>query len=191
MTLYELTKEQHRIAERQDFVKILMSGLIHPDFYATYLFNQFVKYHLLETIGKANGCFDELDALYRTPQIEKDFAELWTHDVPPITVPSTDEYVTYMKQHVQNPNAIMAHIYVHHMGDLSGGQMIKSKVPGQGLYYQFTENKDVLKNKIRSKIDNSMAEEAKIAFAFATKLFQELTELEVEYYLEESHTVSK
>ena len=46
MSLKDLTIENHRNAERQDFVKILMSGQIHPDFYATYLFNQF-----------ANTCF--------------------------------------------------------------------------------------------------------------------------------------
>ena len=43
----------------------------------------------------------------------------------------------------------------------------------------------------RSKIDNTMAEEAKVAFSFATKLFQDLTELNIEYYLEQPNTVSK
>ena len=191
MSLRELTKEQHRMAERQDFVKILMSGIIHPDFYATYLFNQFVKYHLLETIGQANGCFDDMNAILRTPAIEKDFAELWTHDDPPVTVASTDEYVQYMKKHISNPHAIMAHTYVHHMGDLSGGQMIKSKIPGKGLFYKFDADKELLKDIVRSKIDNTMAEEAKVAFSFATKLFQDLTELNIEYYLEQPNTVSK
>ena len=184
MSLKDLTIENHRNAERQDFVKILMSGQIHPNFYATYLFNQFTKYHLLETIGMANGCFDNMPDLRRTSSIEKDFVELWTHDDPPVTLPSTDEYVLHMKQHVQDPHAIMAHIYVHHMGDLSGGQMIKKKVPGKGLFYTFDSSTDYYKQVIRSKIDDSMEKEAKIAFDFATKLFQELTELDIEYFVE-------
>ena len=186
MSLKELTLENHRNAERQDFVKILLSGKIHPDLYATYLYNQFVKYNLLETIGMANGCFDNMADLRRTTAIEKDFVELWTHDDPPKTLSSTDEYVLHMKQHISNPQAIMAHIYVHHMGDLSGGQMIKKKVPGAGLFYQFDSDTDYYKQVIRSKIDDTMVQEAKIAFNFATKLFQELTELDIEYFVAKS-----
>jgi polyhydroxyalkanoate synthesis regulator phasin len=61
------------------------------------------------------------------------------------------------------------------MGDLSGGQMISRKVPGQGRYYQFDNAKE-LKEKIRKKIDDSMADEAKICFDFATELFQDMME---------------
>ena len=39
-TLKELTWEHTKEAERQGFVKILMSGKIHPEVYANYLFNQ-------------------------------------------------------------------------------------------------------------------------------------------------------
>ena len=38
--LKELTWEHHKNAERQDFVKVLMSGNISPELYATYLYNQ-------------------------------------------------------------------------------------------------------------------------------------------------------
>ena len=38
--LKDLTWEHHKNAERQEFVKVLMSGKIHPEFYATYLWNQ-------------------------------------------------------------------------------------------------------------------------------------------------------
>ena len=184
MSLRELTKEHHRIAERQEFVGILMSGRIHPNFYAIYLYNQFIKYHLLETIAKANGCLDDLSGLERTPSIEKDFVELWTNDNPPVTVPSTDQYVLHMKGLISDANAVMAHVYVHHMGDLSGGQMIKTKVPGAGLFYSFNEDKELLKSKVRAKIDNTMVDEAKTAFSFATQLFQDLIELKHEHFVE-------
>ena len=74
----------------------------------------------------------------------------------------------------------MAHIYVRHMGDLSGGQMISKKVPGAGTMYQFEDNVSVLKDKIRARLNDSMADEAKIAFDFATKLFQQMKEIESE-----------
>jgi len=33
---------------------------------------------------------------------------------------------------MDDPHKVMAHVYVRHMGDLSGGQMIKKKIPGAG-----------------------------------------------------------
>jgi heme oxygenase len=59
------------------------------------------------------------------------------------------------------------------MGDLSGGQMIKKKVPGSGTMFDFAD-KDTAKEIIRSRINDSMADEAKICFDFATSLFKEM-----------------
>ena len=35
---------------------------------------------------------------------------------------------------------LYAHVYVRHMGDLSGGQMIRKKTPGPNRYYIFKHN---------------------------------------------------
>jgi hypothetical protein len=59
------------------------------------------------------------------------------------------------------------------MGDLAGGQMIAKRIPGSGKYYQF-ENVDDLKTKIRAKVDDSMADEAKVCFGYAAKFFEEM-----------------
>ena len=53
--LKDLTWEHHKDAERQEFVKVLMSGKINPEFYATYLWNQHKKYDLLEALAGALG----------------------------------------------------------------------------------------------------------------------------------------
>ena len=61
--LKELTKEAHMDAERQGFVKVLMSGKnINPRFYATYLWNQHKKYDLLEAMAGAQGLMNDLPA---------------------------------------------------------------------------------------------------------------------------------
>ena len=73
---------------------------------------------------------------------------------------------------------IMAHLYVRHMGDLSGGQMIKKKVPGKGTMYEFDGEVNDLKTKIRAKIHDGLADEAKICFDFATNAFREMMEHE-------------
>jgi len=59
------------------------------------------------------------------------------------------------------------------MGDLSGGQMIRKKVPGLGKMLDFADG-DKAKEVIRSKINDTMADEAKRCFEFATALFKEM-----------------
>ena len=44
----DLTMEKHKNAERQEFVKVLMSGNIDKQVYATYLYNQLQCYSTLE-----------------------------------------------------------------------------------------------------------------------------------------------
>ena len=63
----ELTSEQHKTAEKQEFVKILMSGSIHPELYATYLFNQHPCYDLLETYAMTFGQLNDLPDIRRAP----------------------------------------------------------------------------------------------------------------------------
>lgn len=182
MSLKDLTWEHHKDAERQEFVKVLMSGKINSDLYATYLWNQHKKYDLLEALAGANGLLHDLPGISRKQRIEKDYLELWKHVDPPVLTQSTRDYIMHMKYIMHDSNALMAHVYVLHMGDLSGGQMIAKKVPGAGTMYEFDTDKKKLKEAIRSKTNDDMAEEAKYVFTSATNLFKELMELELELY---------
>ena len=182
--LKELTKSEHANAERQAFVKVLMSGKINPKFYATYLWNQHKKYDILEAMATAQGCLDGIPEIKRKLRIEQDFLELWDEDEMPVVLDSTREYIDHMRDIMHDANSLMAHIYTLHMGDLSGGQMIAKRVPGEGRMYQFDGDHDTLKNKIREKISDEMADEAKWVFTSATNLFKELMELDIEHYME-------
>jgi heme oxygenase len=188
--LKELTKEEHTNAERQAFVKVLMSGRINPKLYATYLWNQHKKYDILEAMAMVQGLLNDIPTIRRKMKIETDFLELWDDKVnPPVLVPSTLEYIEHMRGVMTDPDKLMAHLYVLHMGDLSGGQMIARKVPGEGRMYQFEGDIQDIKEKIRAKIHDGMAEEAKYVFGSSTKLFQELMELDIEHYLESADQV--
>ena len=185
--LKELTKEQHTNAERQSFVKVLMSGNINPQFYAAYLWNQHKKYDILEAMARVNGILMDLPGIERKMKIEEDFLELWEDkENPPPLVPSTHEYIDHMRTIMHNPEALMAHIYTLHMGDLSGGQMISKKIPGEGRMYQFDGNVNEIKETIRAKTTDAMADEAKYVFESAANLFKELMELDIEHYLEQT-----
>jgi heme oxygenase (biliverdin-producing, ferredoxin) len=174
-TLKELTWEHHKNAERQDFVKVLMSGNIDPKLYAIYLYNQHHMYNVLEVVAMSHGLFDGIPEVRRAPRIHADFIELWgDEEHSPPMLDSTKKYLEHIMIIGDDAEKLMAHVYVRHMGDLSGGQMIKRKIPGKGTMYEFDGDIAELKDKIRSKLNDSMADEAKLTFEHATKTFQDM-----------------
>lgn len=174
MSLKELTKENHSNAERQEFVKIMFSGKINPDLYATYLYNQFPMYEVLEVCAMPHGLFSNAFDVPRAKKIWEDYTELWgdRKETPPLC-PIVEKYIKHILSIKSDPDKLMAHIYVRHMGDLAGGQMIAKRVPGSGKYYQFAEP-ELAKEAIRAKINDSMANEARVCFDFATEMFKEM-----------------
>ena len=54
--------------------------------------------------------------------------------------------------------------------------MIAKRVPGSGKFYQFDKDHEELKTLVRARLNDDMAEEAKVCFDFATKMFQQLGE---------------
>lgn len=179
----ELTMDHHRAAERCGFVKVLLSGNINPKLYATFLWNQYLKYSELEKLGQDYKMFTDIETVKRRNMIYADFIELWNTDDDPVTLPSTNEYISHIRT-LGNKQHIFAHIYVHHMGDLSGGQIIAKRVPGSVRMYSFQGDANELKNRIRSKTTDDMATEAGVAFQFAIKQFEELLDLDIAHYTE-------
>lgn len=177
MSLKELTQEAHSSAERQEFVKHLFSGSINPLIYAAYLKNQHPQYEILEVCAMKLGLLNDLPDIRRSNAILQDYLELHPEGFPePRILPSVEKYMRHILNIQDDPKKLMAHLYVRHMGDLAGGQMIATKVPGEGRYYKF-EDPDALKLAIRAKIDDSMADEAKVCFEFATEFFKEMMTL--------------
>jgi heme oxygenase len=177
MSLRDLTKDAHTNAERQEFVKILFSGTINPKLYATFLKNQHPCYEILEVCAMPHGLLTGLPDIRRAPAILSDFDELWPNQDEKVTIlPIVKDYMDHIMSIKDDPKRLMAHIYVRHMGDLAGGQMIAKKVPGAGRMYQF-QDPDALKAAIRERISDDMADEAKVCFEFATQMFKEMMEL--------------
>ena len=182
----ELTKEIHQNAERQEFVKTLMSGTIRPELYAIYLYNQLQCYSVLEKYGMHNDLFRQTPGLQRSENIHKDYTKLWPDTKnPPHITESTKKYVKHIESIQDDPEKLYAHIYVRHLGDLSGGQMIKKKTPGPNRYYIFKHNeakeyKRIVKERIESYLnvyEINVLPEAIFCFESATKLFKEMYDL--------------
>lgn len=177
MSLKELTKDAHSNAERQEFVKILFSGNIDSELYASYLKNQHPQYEILEVCAMPHGLLNGLHDIRRAPAIMADYLELKKDtETDPQILPVVERYIKYILSIKDDPKRLMAHLYVRHMGDLAGGQMIAKRIPGSGKYYQF-EDPDTLKTAIRERLNDDMADEAKVCFQYAKEFFQEMMTL--------------
>lgn len=179
MNLKELTWENHKKAERKGFASELMSGKIAPQRYYQYLTNQLYSYNVLEACLRECGFPELYWGVFRAEHIKADVQELeqkygYVFDPSDIFY-STSEYVDRVDQLAckNDLNGLVAHMYVRHFGDMYGGAMIAKKVPGSGRYYQF-ENKEALKEGLRSLLSDSMAPEANVCFEFAIRLFEEM-----------------
>lgn len=167
-TLKELTHEYHVKAEDHKFTKLLLSGNMSSGIYATFLANQLLQYQTLEHC--ASHLLTQIPGLARSDLIMQDLLDL---DEPVIIFDTTAEYCNHVKS--LSDHGLWAHIYVKHMGDLYGGQMIKTKIPGSGLMYTFKDRKPLI-DSLRAKLDISMAPEANRCFESAIKLFDRIAD---------------
>lgn len=178
MSLRELTALKHRDAERTAFAQLLLSGNITSEQYGIYLLNMLHIYHALEYHAHVAGLLKTLTGLDRSFNIAQDLAELVGDNRPLDKVTKTaHEYFAYLGELAQKePNKLLAHVYVRHMGDLYGGQMIAKKVPGSGKFYEF-EKPEELKASLRELLTDDLGEEANVAFDYAIGIMRDLMAL--------------
>lgn len=171
MSLKELTHKNHELAEAHPFTKLLVTGDMPKQIYADYLYNQLPAYHKLETLCQECGLLDGLDGIQRSQAIINDLDELLP-ECPDVQIyPNTINYINYL-HHLTSPE-LLAHLYVRHMGDMYGGQMIKTKIPGNGSMYDFSDRKTLVQ-KLREKLSDDLAPEANRCFQQIFLVFNDL-----------------
>ena len=98
----ELTWEYHKNAERQAFVKVLMSGEIPEKLYAVFLYNQLQCYAALEKYAQENSLFRTTVGLQRAEHLLYDFNALWKDEEKPEIFESTKYEGKWILNNFQN-----------------------------------------------------------------------------------------
>jgi heme oxygenase len=84
---------------------------------------------------------------------------------------SVKDYVSYIRK-LEDPKRILAHLYTWHMGDMFGGQMIKTMIPAPHTHLTFDNAKELMTT-LRTMITDDLADEANTAFDWAIKILSE------------------
>ena len=198
--LRERTWSSHGDSEGADFMTDLMSGRGTRDDYIALVAQHFFIYEALEAAA-ATMAGDEVAArfisphLTRLPAIEADLEFLlgadWRGAISPL--PTTQRYVDRINGVAAVwPGGFIAHHYTRYLGDLSGGQVIRTLMQRQfgfetnGVgFYLFDEiaSPKRFKETYRDELDavgwsaderDRVIDEVLIAYRFNTDLFVDL-----------------
>ncbi len=134
--LRDATRDEHERTESSPFVTALMDGELDRSAYAALLGQSYLFYTVLEEAGDrwrgdaVVGPFVS-DALVRQDALAADLAFLsgpdWQANLAPL--PATQRYIDRLRQVCfSSRTAFVAHHYTRYLGDLSGGQIIRSKL---------------------------------------------------------------
>lgn len=175
-SLKELTASKHAEAETQQFIKSIFAGNVDKDKYTDYLFQLMVLYGAMESFADAHDIFGGIRDAKRAKLIEQDWFELKgdTENTGFVKL-STIEYVNYLHSIKEDKHKLLAHIYVRHLGDMFGGQMMAKLLPGSNNMFKFNDLPKLMAG-IRSQLDLSMADEANIAFDYNIKMIKDFND---------------
>jgi heme oxygenase len=171
MSLKEITKDVHNEAEHTPFMKAVFKKTMPHAVWADYTYQKSVIYGSIENVARYEGLTLDCLDIERAIPLYLDAKEMTDGKFPRIRQ-ATIDYSRYLLDLVGQKDKIMAHLYVWHMGDLFGGQMIKKVMPEfPHRNLDFTDV-EALKVTIRAKLDDSMGDEAIEAFKWAMKLME-------------------
>jgi heme oxygenase len=172
MSLKDLTSAKHAEAESTKFMKAVFAKTLPFDLWVDWTYQKWLFYGAIEGAAGANRLLGDLPDLRRAFYLAMDYAEMNgsnpRHEFRPVVV----DYYNYLLSISKDPNKIMAHLYTWHMGDMFGGQMIKKIVPGAHRNLEFEDARTLMTN-IRAKLDDSMGEEANVAFDWAIRMMRD------------------
>lgn len=172
MALKELTAEKHKEAESTPFMKAVFKKTLPSSLWADWTYQKWLFYHTIEGAAGSCGLLEDLPDIRRAFYLYCDYQEMTGGNMEHKHRQSAIDYHNYILSIAKDSDKVMAHLYVWHMGDMFGGQMIKKIVPGPHRNLEF-QNTPTLMTNIRAKLNDSMADEANCAFDWAIKMMRD------------------
>jgi heme oxygenase len=199
--LREGTSKSHTMAENVNFIKSFLGGVIDKTSYTEMLSKLYFVYEAIENAMEQNKEHEYIKPIYfpelnRTESLKEDlifhYGEDWLENIT--LSKATLDYVNRIKTvSKEKPELLVAHAYTRHLGDLSGGQILKKIAQrsmglegSKGLaFYEFKEVSDEAQFKLNYKAaldslpikENEASQiiaEANTAFTLNMNIFSEL-----------------
>lgn len=201
--LREGTKKSHTMAENTGFISCFLKGVVDKSSYRNLLADLYFVYSAMEEeieklCENSHPIISPIGfkELFRKKKLEQDlsfyFGSNWSELVKP-SKPAVEYEARIREIAKDNPELLIGHHYSRYIGDLSGGQLLKTitkkamNLPGDdGLsFYIFDEISDEKEFKIKyrntldnlpidQKIADSIIEEANRSFKYNMDIFNEL-----------------
>lgn len=172
MSLKELTKDNHALAETTPFMKSVFAGTMPKDVWTDYTYQKQLWYKEIERAARRVGLLENLAGIERAELIMEDYREMIAGTFLYNTYKSvTKDYVIYL-QSLKDRNKILAHLYTWHMGDMFGGQMIKKIINAPHRHLEFANTSELIAV-LRPMLTDDLADEANIAFEWAIKILNQ------------------
>lgn len=168
MSLKELTKEKHAAAENTKFMKSVFDGTMSLDTWADFTYQKQLIYNGIEGMAGSKGLLTDLPDIRRAFYLFMDYQEMNNGKDHKVFRQVAIDYHNYILS-LTDTNKILAHLYVWHMGDLFGGQMIKKIVKAPHRSLEFKDPHTLMTN-LREKLSDDLGDEANLAFDWAIKL---------------------
>jgi heme oxygenase len=164
-TLKELTQENHRRAERHAFVSAMMKNQLTPTQWADYLE---WKRNILIVLDAKLGLGELHSEFDRTKHFD---ADIESTKIQPRVLEATGNYISHILE--SNEIDAWAHVYVHYLGDLRGGQMLKKIVQLPMHHVDYLDAAGI-ESIIRSNVSDALANEANKGFELTMQAMEEI-----------------
>ncbi len=201
--LREGTKKSHTMAENTGFISCFLKGVVDKSSYRNLLADLYFVYSAMEEeieklCENSHPIISPIGfkELFRKEKLEQDlsfyFGSNWSELIKP-SKPAVEYEARIREIAKENPELLIGHHYSRYIGDLSGGQLLKTitkkamnLVGDEGLsFYIFEEIRDEKEFKIKyrntldnlpinQKIADSIIEEANRSFKYNMDIFNEL-----------------
>lgn len=167
MDLRQAVKENHDRAEQTALSRLMISGTMRAHTYAAMLENMMCIYAELES----DGLIQKREVL-RYHLMVNDLLRMGGRRWP--RAASVGEYCQYLRD--LDAKSRWAHIYVHYLGNMYGGQLLAKGLPGPHDHLLFEDLPGCMAY-VRENIRHVDPDEANRAFLWTIRIYDELHQL--------------